>query len=348
MAHIQRASEVVKIASSSYTEARQKLSWEAFAYLLDRSLIESELWHGHKVRAFDGSYVQLPRSEEILERFPLRNNSFGEPHYPMLSLVIAADIFSGQPTHSIIDNKHLSEREALTSILPTFQTGDIAILDRGIDGKKIWRQFAQHSQYFLGRLRSTGRGVIKFKRHLKDQIIDLGDMTVRVLRGPRFKSGAYLYLITNLTDRKKYARREILTLYKKRQAVEDTFLHLKSTLGAKNIRSKKVNGVLQEIYAALTATSIAQGLRYIFERNVKKRRISFKAIVWRLESSFDSVVFPSEVTLKSAFKVICKFGHKVQPGRSYPRYSLQPENKWIKERRKHQTRRLSLPPTTAA
>ena len=110
VAHTTRSADVVKIARSSYSEARQKLSWEAFAYLLDRTQIDSELWHGHRVRAVDGTRIQLPRSEEILSEFPIRNNSFGESPYPMLSLIVAADAFSCQPTHSLVGNMYLSAR----------------------------------------------------------------------------------------------------------------------------------------------------------------------------------------------------------------------------------------------
>ncbi len=336
MTNTQRSSEVVKIASSSFTEARQKLSWEAFAYLFERTQIEAELWLGHTVRAVDGSRIQLPRSEEILEHFPIRNLALGDPHYPMLSLVVASDIFSGQPTHTFIGNKHLSEREALKSLISTFRKGDISVLDRGFDGKKVWRHFMEHGQYFVGRLRVVGRGVRRFKKHLKDQIIEVDGMSIRIVRGPRMSTGNFLYIVTNLTDSKKYSRQAILNLYKKRQAVEDTFLHLKHTLNAKNIRSKKVNGVLQEIFAALTATSIVQGLRYLFEKTVKHRRISFKAIAWRLETAFELLtsVARSSLSLDLAFGVICKIGHKLQPHRSYPRFSRQPENKWIKAKRR--------------
>jgi hypothetical protein len=278
---------------------------------------------------------QLPRSKEILAEFPVRNISFGDPHYPMLSLIVAVDAFSGQPSHTLIGNKYLSERESLKTLLTTFQAGDISIVDRGFDGKKVWRQFEDCSQYFLGRLRVTGSGITKIKKHLKDQVVDVDGMKIRIVRGPRLSTGNYLYLVTNLLDRKKYSRKELLSLYKRRQAVEDTFLHLKHTLNAKNIRSKKVNGVLQEIYAALTATSIIQGIRYLFEKSKKLRRISFKAIAWRLEMTFSLLVDPQSITIQAAFETISRIGHKIQHGRSYPRYSRQPENKWIKARRRY-------------
>jgi hypothetical protein len=213
------------------------------------------------VRAVDGTSVQLPRSQEILKVFPVRKNAFGQSHYPMLSVVVAADIFSCQITHTFVGNKHLSEREALKSVMIGFEEGDISILDRNFNGKKLWRHFDDAKQFFVGRLRINGRGVFSFNRRSKDQIVELEpDHQVRVIRGPRLKNGDYIYVVTNLLDSRKYNRTEVLKLYQKRQAVEDVFLHFKNKLDAKNIRSKKINGVLQEIYAALTMTSVIAGL----------------------------------------------------------------------------------------
>ncbi len=112
-------------------------------------------------------------------------------------------------------------------------------------------------------------------------------------------------------------------------------MHYKNKLNAKNIRSKKVNGVLQEVYAALTMTSAIAGLRYLYERMRDKWRVSFKALVWRTENVFEIMLQPmTSMSTKSLFEGINKFGHNIQPGRSYPRFSRQPENKWILEKRR--------------
>ncbi len=336
------------MSRSSYCEARDKLSWEAFAYLLERASLESygsqpERWRGHRVRAVDGSCLQLPRSEEILEKFPVRSGGFGETYYPYAYLFVAADIFTCQTAHTIIGNKFSSERDNLRELLSCFGQGDIAILDRGLDGKNVWKAFDDHGQSYLGRLRVRGVSRLKFNPQLKDQIVEVPGSEektkIRVIRGPKFKTGNYLFLATNLFDTKKYDRRGLLDLYKKRQAVEDVFLNLKNTLHAKNIRSKKLNGVLQEIYAALTMTSIIAGIRYLFEKRTRDRRVSFKAICWHLETAIHVLLEP--MPSRKIYKIFCqitKFTHIRQPQRSYPRWSRQPEPKWISEKRRSNRR----------
>jgi len=343
--HLARDHEFARLNRSSYCEARDKLSWEGIAYLLERASLENhnvepERWRGHRVRAVDGSCLQLPRSDEILSKFPTRSGGFGETYYPYAYLFVAADIFTSQVVHTMIGNKFSSERENLQELLNGFGRGDIAILDRGLDGKNVWKAFEDHGQKYLGRLRARGISRLKFNPRLKDQIVEVQleseeIMKIRVVRGPKFKTGNHLFLATNLLDCKRYDRKGLLDLYKKRQAVEDVFLNLKNTLHAKNIRSKKINGVLQEIYAALTMTSIIAGLRYLFEKKTRDRRISFKAICWHIETAFEVLLEPKpSKQLSRLFKDIAKFNHLRQPGRSFPRYSRQPEPKWINEKRR--------------
>jgi hypothetical protein len=344
-ASLKRSDEIARLARSSYCEARDKLSWEAFAYLLDKSNLEqadnfkAPRWKGHRVRAVDGSCIQLPRSEEILSTFPVRIGGFGTTHYPYAYLVIAADVFTCQTTHSLLGNKYSSERDQLRDLLKTFDRNDIAILDRGFDGKNVWVDFQNAGQNFVGRLNARNGHIKRFNPKLRDQMITVEDgdkhIQVRIIRGPKFKTGSYLFLATSLTDSRRYERKAILELYKKRQAVEEVFLHLKNTMHAKNIRSKKLNGVLQEIYAALVMTTIAAGIRYLFELKARSKRISFKAICWRLDSAIGILLAQYSIRkLNRIFRGLCSFNHNPQPGRSFPRWSRQPESKWIKAKRR--------------
>jgi hypothetical protein len=341
---LERSHSLSKLNRSSYCEARDKLSWEGFAYLLERTSLEKQIkperWRGHRVRAVDGSCLQLPRSEEILSTFPTRNGGFGQTYYPYAYLFVAADIFTSQAIHTIIGNKYSSERSNLCDLLNRFEEGDISILDRGLDGKNVWEAFADQGQHYVGRLRARGASRLKFNPNRKDQIVETKlasgkALKIRVVRGQKFRTGHHLFVATNLFDQKKYDRQGILGLYRKRQAIEEVFLHLKNTLHAKNIRSKKLNGVLQEIYAAFTMTSIIAGLRYLFEKRTQGRRISFKAICWRIETAISVLLEPSSTRkLNQLFRHIEKFNHFHQPGRTYPRWSRQPEAKWVSEKRR--------------
>lgn len=337
----------MKLSRSSFCEAREKLSWEAFDYLLTQVNLEEqdgfapERWRGHRVRAIDGTTVQLPRSDELLETFAPVTGGYGASYYPYASLFIAVDLFTTQIARTAIGGRYSSERVYLKQMLSSFEEGDISILDRGLDGKSVWHAFEEHGQHFLGRLRVRGAAGLRFfSLRRKDQTVNLKlddgtPMKVRVVRGPKFSTGNHLFLVTNLFDQKTYDRRSLLDLYRKRQAVEDVFLNFKTTLHGKNIRSRKVNGVLQEIYAALCMTSLVAGLRYLFEKRVKGKRVSFKSICWRIETRASLLLTPMKaLELKHLMRAIVRFNHLKQPDRSYPRFSRQPPSKWINEKRR--------------
>jgi len=340
------AKQLIKISRSSYCEARDKLSWEAFAYLQDMANLEhsqafnAPLWKGHRVQAVDGSCIQLPHSKEILATFPVRTaGGWGQPHYPVASLVIAVNVYTGQVLESAIGNKHSSEPLQIRDLIKGFRKGDITLLDRGFQGKDIWREFDESEQHYVCRVKAGAKEPF-FNKNLKDQVVELecaqgARIKVRVIRGPKLGSGHYLFLATNLMNAKKYSRTDVLELFKRRQAVEEVFLHLKQTLNVKNIRSKKVNGVLQEIYAALAMLTIVAGLRYLYNLQTKNKKVSFKAIACRLESAIGVLLSSmTQEQLKKVFQNIQSFTHTTQPNRKYPRWSKQPVNKWIVEKSK--------------
>ena len=121
------------VCRSSLSEARSKVSWECFAYLLDElnRAKEPVTWKGHRVRACDGSYVTLPASEEILEHFPRRKSQQSRTHYPKGLLLVVTDILTGIPSAARIGSDEGSERAMLTSMLDGFEAGDVLLLDRG-------------------------------------------------------------------------------------------------------------------------------------------------------------------------------------------------------------------------
>lgn len=60
------------VKRQSVSEARSKIGWEAFEFLLGAANLESEklppefLFHGHVTRSIDGTSFYAPRSEDLL------------------------------------------------------------------------------------------------------------------------------------------------------------------------------------------------------------------------------------------------------------------------------------------
>jgi hypothetical protein len=330
---LERSERVRRMCRSSFCEARDKLKHDVFIYLLEK-INDGEpqkKWRGHTVRAVDGTKVQLPHSKEILSEFPIMDSHFGRPHYPFASVMAATNINSKSICKVRVGNKHQSERNTLRELIKEFSAGDICLLDRGFEGPELWKDISDQNQFFICRIRAKGKP--SSKETMVSIETESGALHYRIIKGPQTKSGKSFYLTTNLDE--KYSRKEILKLYKERQAVEDSFLNLKQNLNVKNIRSKKVNGILQEILAAVLMTSIVAFIRYDFERKMRREiQVSFRALTWRIGNGFYILLGSTSLAdFYNFFDPIKDFYHLKQRGRSYPRYSKQPENKWTKEKR---------------
>jgi len=341
------------LSRSSFSEARSKLSWEAFAYLLNEvPKVKTIKWKGHHLRAVDGTKITLPRSKEVIKEFPAQNNFLGEAHYPQARLVAASDVVTGQITKAMVCNKYLSEQACLKDLLKSFESGDISLLDRGFMGRKLWFEFKEHKQYFLAHMKATGRGVLRgFNPKERDALIDIihpdtGEvMVIRIIKCRQTKKGKNIYLITNLINKKKYKRKDLAELYLQRQVVEESFKQLKQGLKLElTLRVKKLNNVLQEIYAAVLAQTLVSVIKHSVLMG-KGKVISFAGATYALSCYFTDLLITAKNknTMDEILEIISHHYHFKQTNRSYPRFSRQAENKWVAARRKTKENNMLTP-----
>lgn len=325
------------VSKSSICEARQKLSWEAFAYLFEKvgkEGGEQMCWKKHKVRAVDGTYIQLPHSEEILKEFPQCGN-----HYPKALLVTAQNMITGQPVMAQVDSYYASERDLLLSLLDSFNSGDISVLDRGFDGARVWSAFNEKGQFFVSRLKITStsiprtlkefiasgrsQAVIKWK-HKSDEEIDL-----RVVRCGVDRRGLPIVIATNLMDNRKYKAKELWQLYKKRWSIETMYFRLKRLLKVEHMRSKKLNGILQEIWSHLTIVALTSIYVFACGKPPSGFNFGFKAGLEALLRHFNHLLDGTKkIKSYQIVEEIMPYKYKVRPDRKYPRSSKQPRKTW--------------------
>jgi hypothetical protein len=97
----------------SVSDARKKISWRAFEFLLNEANQEEsieELWHGHRVRIADGTKLNLPLSDELAQHFAVPSTKEGPGHYPqawMVTLINSTSIldFSFFKSQKILEQK---------------------------------------------------------------------------------------------------------------------------------------------------------------------------------------------------------------------------------------------------
>ncbi|MGH2753187.1 MAG: IS4 family transposase [Actinomycetota bacterium] len=127
-----------------------------------------------------------------------------------------------------------------------------------------------------------------------------------------------LWLLTNLTDVRKYPYEELAPLYLRRWEVEFVFREIKTTLTSRKVefRTKKPERVLQEAYALLLTYNairlrMAQAAKIA---RVEPRQLSFKDC---LEASRRAYFHGDPVRL--LLRRLTRYVLKARPPRSYPR-----------------------------
>jgi len=345
----------------SVSEARSKLQWQAFEYLLSRANLEEKSlpswlkFKGHVTRAIDGTSFFTPRTDDLLLHFSPRNTSAeeGETHYPYGLCVAAINVFTAQPVGAIIDDYRISERKLLKRLIDSFKPGDLALLDRGLGGAQVYLDFHEHKQFFVHRAKTTGDRVAAYvqkfldsdRKQKKTEIVvvapDSGakiTLELRLIRGPDDSEGKPIVFVTNLLDRKRYPRHEILGLYRKRWSVETLYGRAKKLLCLEKFHARTYNGVMQEIFANLLILSLtAMAVTAVVDEDDVDAEItlpSFKNAVQSVRRHLFSVVDhriegvrPKKVMVLILAEVRAVM-YPIRPDRSYPRVSKQPIKSW--------------------
>jgi hypothetical protein len=354
-----RGSATRPVTRQSISEARGKLKWQGFEALLsvanrERQFKEDCLrYKGHITRAVDGTSMIVPRSEELLRYFTPRTSRQGEGHYPSLLAVTAMNVFTGQPIAARIGDHTDSERDGLLSMIRTvFKRGDLSLLDRGLPAGWLFWEFEKAGQFYLSRMKTTGDRAASYvqsfvKSEKKSKVIRLEivdvdtqekvEIKVRLVRGPMDSEGKRIVFATNLIG-EEYTRKSILKLYRERWAVETLYGRMKNLLKVERFHARSYNGVMQEIFANLLVLSLTALVwsATICRKKMNPRRSvpSFKNAVEVVRRHlFDAIDHritgrrAKELT-KRMIEQTNRVMWKKQPGRNYPRVSMQPIKVW--------------------
>jgi hypothetical protein len=275
---------------SALTKARNKLSWKAFAELLQQAVDLAYLyfpsrdeytWNGLSVYAFDGSKYTLPATAELRKTFDPDSglDKPGKGHYPQALVNTVYDVFRRLPVgRSICPIPDGDEREQALSLLAKLKLACVCLFDRGYPGYAFISALQQQSRLFLMRCpaKSTFPAVESFvhsglaegwiwlmpsdafKRGLTRQEREtLQPIKLRIIRLTH-PDGTVSVLLTNLFDKHTFPRQSIIDLYYRRWAVENHYRDEKVGFEIEHFHSKTANGIQQELFAILIVCVIAR------------------------------------------------------------------------------------------
>lgn len=246
----------IHMSQQSFSEARQKLRWEACRELMDVSVksIYSRVyrtWHGYRVWAIDGTKIQLPSSPELLEMFGgMGRGSSAVTAQSSCMYDILNDVIGDaqlEPMH--VDERTLAQRHLLQLCTLESFSKELVILDRGYPSFKLIELFEATGVVYLMRVRS--------KFNLDIDNMPLGDHQYRLahqgkqilVRVIKFllPNGEIETLITNLFDQ-RMGKNAFTTLYFKRWPVETKYNQLKLQLEIENFSGRTREAIYQDYY----------------------------------------------------------------------------------------------------
>lgn len=276
---------------STVTKARKKVKWQVFEEIFYKAVkLAYELWpdgsdykwKGMSVYGVDGSKYSLPATPELRKEFDPTSGleNAGKGHYPQCLVTTIYDVLRRLPIARSVVGYGNCERKQAQELIPKVPAGNLLIFDRGYPGFKVFEFLNKnYDGYYIFRstASSTFPAVEEFikshkaediiyleptksrrsKRKLNSQSLRQTSIRLRVIRleSPDGKLSA---ILTNLMDKKKFSREEIIKLYFRRWEIESFYRDEKIFLGVDTFHSRNSNGIRQELFAAMIMNVIAK------------------------------------------------------------------------------------------
>jgi hypothetical protein len=289
------------IARSSVSQARDRLGSEPIRWLFERSAsvwsarsAEAHEWRGLKLYGMDGSTVRVPDTPENRETFGGQSGRKGsESGYPMVKMVALMVLRSHLLAGCSFGSYGANEVQYAWTLLEAIPSKSLTILDRGFFGARLLLAIeGTGSRQWLTRARTDlkFRTVKKFARG--DELIEVTVSKHALRQDPslpqtwqmrairyRRKGFSPQLLLTSLRDPHEYPATEVVDLYHERWELELGYDEIKTELldREETIRSKKPDGVKQELWGILLAYNLVrlEMASIAAEADVEPTRISF-------------------------------------------------------------------------
>lgn len=254
-------SEIEEYSKAAFCKARQRIKPSAFEELFRVTaeefyqVAEYKTFQGYRVCAIDGTDVNLPNTEELLDIYGSESYSAGSTQVQSLVSCLY-DVLN----HVIIDasmNHYRSNERNLAlehlSVLEKNRTDkELLIMDRGYPSEELMKAIEAKGFKYLMRV-NKDNFFREIRKEKADCILHRGELCYRLVLIP-LKNGTTEALITNLEET---VTKEMLTeLYHLRWGIETKYDDLKNKLQLENFSGTNHICILQDFYATLFLSNI--------------------------------------------------------------------------------------------
>jgi len=328
------------ISQPAFTKLRAQFDHTPFEAML-RDCVEEEYsgryqlpkWKGFHVLAADGSYLQLPRTDEIREEFGTR----GMGHVcHSAGVSVLFDVLHGWALDPIITHADMNEGlqlekhlAYLCGNLPDIAQKALILIDRGYPSYKIFAAMDENNLHFCARCKSN------FTTETRDAPLGSSIVTLKsgqTVRVVKFFIGKTIEtLVTNLFD---LPATDFPALYAMRWGIETMYHEFKRIICVEKFSGKTPNAIRQDFWAAMVMLNTAACLRkeadeaVVNRQKTKKNKHFYRArnsdLIVIMRDRFMFAVLCgrpafSKRNLNIVTKELARAVSPVRPGRSFPR-----------------------------
>ena len=275
-------------SASAFCQQRKKILLKAFQFLFykfNSEFLFKKNYKGYRLLACDGSDLNIVRDPQNRDTY--FQNLPSDRGYNQLHLNVFFDLCEKRYTDAVIQPaRKENESAAMVQMIEDYHgpKETIFIADRGYETYNIFAHIQKKEMFYLIRVKDGGGGSMTGSYDLPDEVefdhpmhliltrkctkmvrthpqiykfipksspFDYPDFDLyfRVVRFA-ITENSYECIITNL-PKKAFPPEEIKKIYAMRWGIETSFRELKYAIGLTCLHSKKMEYILQEIYARL-------------------------------------------------------------------------------------------------
>lgn len=341
-------------SKAAYCKARQKIHPDAFKALVGVTVQNfykenrTKTMKGYRILAIDGSDLNLPNTESLLEVFGSEDFANGIQVQAQVSCVY--DVLNNVILDGCIEPFNANERtmaiNQLKALLPCKTEKDLILMDRGYPSEKLLQFLDDNGYFYLIRTNKNEffrevRDVTGDDEIVKRECKDGSCLTMRVVSVP-LPNGTTETLLTNLSEN-EFKHNDLAELYHFRWGIETKYNDLKNKLTIEQFSGNTPICIYQDFYATLFLSNLLAFLELDHQKELDKinsspelkhaYKINTSLAIATLKSNVtELLIAPSKHKYNRVFKrihvALLQCLTPVRPGRSFPRRKKHPALKY--------------------
>jgi hypothetical protein len=268
------------VSQQAFCQARDKFNHLPFEMMV-RDIVCEEysgkyrlpLWYGMHVFAVDGSYLQLPKTEELRQEFGTRGPKAEGGEVAEAGISVLYDVFHGFVINPIIMGSDMNERNLMCDhlaycqeMMPHVAANCVYTIDRGYPSMALFERICQSGGHFVAKCKSDFCEATQ-NAPLGDSAVTLKNgLKIRVIKFKLPHNGDIVTLATDLFD---IPAEEIIELYHRRWGIETMYNRMKNVICVEKFSGRTPNSIRQDFWACMVLMLIMAVLEHEANEKIK-------------------------------------------------------------------------------